>query len=149
MKKQELHVAALECGTVIDHIPSEHLFEAVSLLGLDKMTTPVTIGYNLPSGKMGSKGIIKVADRFFTDEELNRLALIAPSVSLCIIRDYEVVQKRTVELPSNLVNLVRCPNSRCISNNEPMATRFRVEEGGLLRCCYCEREVPLKDIELL
>ena len=68
MKKQELlQVAALRNGTVIDHIPSSKLFQVVELLHLDKMESPVTIGYNLKSGKMGSKAILKVADKFFTD----------------------------------------------------------------------------------
>ena len=68
--KKELQVAALENGTVIDHIPSNKLFDVVNLLHLQKMTTPVTIGYNLESQKMGCKGIIKVADKFFNPEEV-------------------------------------------------------------------------------
>lgn len=63
-KKQELQVAALENGTVIDHIPSENLFTVVSLLGLEHMNNNITIGFNLKSGKLGTKGIIKIADKF-------------------------------------------------------------------------------------
>ena len=151
MKRENLQVAALESGTVIDHIPSDKVFQAVSLLGLDKMTSPVTIGYNLPSSKMGTKGIIKVADKFFTDEELSRLSVITSHVTLCIIKDYEVVQKRQVDLPDILVNIVKCPNPKCICNNEPMATRFRTVPGSqnLLKCSYCNHEVSLDDIKLL
>ena len=64
MKRQELQVAALQNGTVIDHIPSAKLFQVISLLHLEKERSAVTIGYNLKSGKMGSKGIIKIADKF-------------------------------------------------------------------------------------
>ena len=74
MKRQEMQVAALENGTVIDHIPSSKIFQVVSLLHLEKMKTPVTIGFNLKSKKMGHKSIIKVSDKFFTDEELNQLS---------------------------------------------------------------------------
>jgi len=69
-KKQELQVAALENGTVIDHIPSERLFTVVSLLGLEHMSNNITIGFNLKSKKLGTKGIIKIADKFFCDEEI-------------------------------------------------------------------------------
>ena len=86
--KKELEVAAIENGTVIDHIPSEKLFTIVSLLGLDKMENAVTIGFNLASKKMGKKSLIKVAGKFFTDEEINRLSLVAPNVVLNIIKNY-------------------------------------------------------------
>ena len=88
MKRQELLVAALESGTVIDHIPSSKLFEVVNLLHLEQMKTSITVGYNLKSKKMGHKSIIKIAGKFFSDEELNHLAVVSPNVTLCIIRDY-------------------------------------------------------------
>ena len=147
MKKQELlQVAALKNGTVIDHIPSSKLFQVVELLHLDKMESPVTIGYNLKSGKMGNKAIVKVADKFFTDEELNLLSVITPNVTLCIINDYEVVEKKEVRLPDNLVGIVRCANPKCITNNEPMLTRFDVidKEQGIIKCCYCNHEEKLE-----
>ena len=74
--KDKLQVAALENGTVIDHIPSELVFQIVDLLGLKNLSSSVTIGYNLVSQKVGRKGIIKVADKFFTDEEISRRTLI-------------------------------------------------------------------------
>ena len=73
MKRQELLVAALENGTVIDHIPSAKLFEVINLLHLEQMKSSITVGYNLKSQKMGHKSIIKIADKFFSDEELNQL----------------------------------------------------------------------------
>ena len=84
-KKQELQVAALKNGTVIDHIPSEKLFTVVSLLGLEKMDSNITIGFNLKSKKLGKKGIIKIADKYFDDEEINRISVVAPHVKLNII----------------------------------------------------------------
>ena len=151
MKRQELQVAALRSGTVIDHIPSEKLFQVVSLLHLDRMKTPVTIGYNLKSGKMGSKAIIKVSDKFFTDEELNQIAVITPNVTLCIIRDYEVVEKKEVILPETLIGLVKCSNPKCICNNEPMATRFHVidSEKRIVKCSYCNHETALEKMQLI
>lgn len=151
MKREEMQVAALRDGTVIDHIPSDKVFQAVNLLDLDNLKSPVTIGYNYASGKMGTKGIIKIADKFFTDEELNRLSLVAPNVTLCIIKDYEVVKKFKVTLPSELIGLAKCPNPKCVTNNEPMATRFDVvdAENGVIKCRYCNREEKISNIKLL
>lgn len=91
--KKELQVAALENGTVIDHIPSDKLFTVVSLLDLQHMDSNITIGNNFESKKLGKKGIIKIAGRFFTDEEISRLSVVAPNMKLNIIRNYEVVEK--------------------------------------------------------
>ena len=149
--KKELQVAALENGTVIDHIPSEKLFTVVSLLGLEHMSNNITIGFNLQSKKLDKKGIIKIADKFFTDDEINRIAVVAPNVKLNIIRNYEVVEKRELTLPDELIGIVKCANPQCITNNEPMPTRFHVidKDQCVIRCHYCEKEQERKDITLL
>ena len=150
-KKQALQVAALENGTVIDHIPSDKLFTVVSLLGLKNSDSNMTIGNNLESKKLGKKGIIKVADRFFTDEEISRLSVVAPNVKLSIIRDYEVVEKKEVIMPDVVKGIVKCGNPKCITNNEPMTTIFHVlcKENGILKCHYCEKEQNKESIKLL
>ncbi|MEG1544238.1 MAG: aspartate carbamoyltransferase regulatory subunit [Tannerellaceae bacterium] len=149
-KKRELQVAALENGTAIDHIPSGQLFKVASLLGLDKMNNTITIGNNFHSNKMGTKGMIKISDKFFELDEINRIALIAPNVILNIIRDYEVVEKKTVTLPDELVGIVKCNNPKCITNNEPMLTRFDVidKTTGTIKCRYCERKINKEDINI-
>lgn len=141
--KDKLQVAALENGTVIDHIPSELVFRIVDLLGLQSLESSVTIGYNLQSRKIGKKGIIKVADKFFTDEEISRLSVVAPNVVLNIIRGYEVAEKKTVVMPDELHGIVPCPNPKCICNNEPMRTFFHAvdKEARILKCHYCEKEL--------
>lgn len=140
-KKKELAVAALKNGTVIDHIPSDSLFKVVDLLGIQSIKNNVTIGYNLDSKKYGKKGIIKVANITFPEATLNRIAIIAPNAVINIIKDYEVVEKRKVELPDNLYGIVKCSNPKCITNNEPMRTHFHVidRENMILKCHYCER----------
>ena len=151
MKKEELQVVALKNGTVIDHIPSDKLFTVVSLLGLKNSESTITIGNNLPSNKLGKKGLIKVADRFFTDEEISRLSVVAPNVKLSIIRDYEVVEKKEVIMPDVVKGIVKCGNPKCITNNEPMTTIFHVlcKENGILKCHYCEKEQNKETIKLL
>lgn len=144
-------VAAIENGTVLDHIPSERLFDVVSMLHLDKMCNAITIGFNLKSAAMGSKSIIKIADKYFTAEELNQLSVIAPDITLCVIKDYEIIEKRPLVMPDELVGIVRCPNSKCITNNEPMRTRFRsvVADKDVIRCCYCNRDVKRMDVRIV
>ena len=130
MNKKERLVAAIEHGTVIDHIPTDKTYQVASILGLFTLKTPVTIGFNYPSKKVGCKGIIKVSDKFFTDDEISRLSVVAPNVILSIIRDYEVVEKKPV------------------TNNEPMATHFHVQDG-ILTCHYCEKEQDINKVELV
>jgi len=150
MNKKERLVAAIENGTVIDHIPSEKTYQVASLLELHKLTEPVTIGYNYPSEKVGKKGIIKVSDKFFSDEEVSRLSVVAPKVVLSIIKDYEVVEKKTVETPNELHGIVKCNNPKCITNNEPMKTYFTVVDklAGTVRCHYCDKEQDIKNVKL-
>lgn len=148
---KELQVAALENGTAIDHIPSDAVFKVVSLLQLQKLNNRITIGNNLKSSKMGSKGIIKVSDKFFREDELNRIALVAPNVNLNIIRNFEVVEKKKVILPDEIVEIMKCNNPKCITNNEPMKTRFHVtdKEKVELQCHYCEVKIKKEEVVLL
>lgn len=141
--KSELAVAALCNGTVIDHIPSEALFKAVRILGIENMDKHITIGFNLESVKLGKKGIIKVADVEFSDDVLNRIAIIAPTAVVNTIRNYEVVDKHPVVLPDVVHGIVKCPNPKCISNNEPMDTRFHITaRNPVTLCChYCSATV--------
>ncbi|MDR1881540.1 MAG: aspartate carbamoyltransferase regulatory subunit [Prevotella sp.] len=152
MKKQrkELLVAALCNGTAIDHIPSNVVFKVVSLLELEKLGNPITIGNNLESKKMETKGIIKISDKFFEEEVINKIALIAPNVVLNIIKDYTVVEKKRVILPKKIKGIVKCNNPKCITNNEPMSSKFDVidSEHIELQCHYCSVKIKKDEIIL-
>ncbi len=151
MNKNEMLVAAIKNGTVIDHIPTEKTYQVVNLLGPENLSTPVTIGYNYRSKKLKRKGIIKAEDKFFTDEEISRLSVVAPNIVLNIIKDYEVVAKKPVVTPNDLSGIVKCNNPKCITNNEPMRTLFHVtdKENGILKCHYCEKEQNIDKVELV
>lgn len=144
-------VTAICNGTVIDHIPPKKLFKIAHLLRIEEMEEPITIGNNLDSRYLGKKGIIKISERMLTEEEASRIALIAPEVHLNIIRDYEVIDKRTLHLPQEIVGFVKCTNPKCITNNEPVATHFHLvdPEHEVLRCHYCGRKVTEERIELI
>ena len=150
MNNKELFVAASEKGTVIDHIPAAKTYQVAALLGLFDLQTPVTIGNNYESEKVGKKGIIKVSDKFFTDEEISRLSVVAPRAVLNIIDHYDVVEKKTVETPDELRGIVKCNNPVCITNNEPVTTVFHVidKENRICKCHYCEKEQDMNKVRL-
>jgi aspartate carbamoyltransferase regulatory subunit len=140
-KKLKLKVSAIKDGTVIDHIPAANLFKVISILGLDQISNPITFGTNLDSSKLGQKAIIKVSDIYFEDDEINKIALIAPHAKLNIINDYEVVEKKVVEIPETIEGIVKCFNPMCITNHETIVTSFKVlsTDPIALKCRYCEK----------
>ncbi|MGB1354284.1 MAG: aspartate carbamoyltransferase regulatory subunit [Poseidonia sp.] len=144
-------VTAIRNGTVIDHIPSGHAMRVLEMLAVDKSTSvPVSMVMNVPSKKMGTKDIIKVEDRELNQDELNRLALVAPDARVAIIRAYSVAEKMTIELGDEVTNVVRCTFSNCITTNprEPLAHRLKVmsREPLELRCHYCGRPQDLEEL---
>ena len=144
-------VTAIRNGTVIDHIPSGHAMRVLEMLAVDKSTSvPVSMVMNVPSKKMGTKDIIKVEDRELNQDELNRLALVAPDARVAIIRAYSVAEKMTIELGDEVTNVVRCTFSNCITTNprEPLAHRLKVmsREPLELRCHYCGRPQDLDEL---
>ncbi len=140
-ERKELKVSAIENGTVIDHIPSQSVFQVIRILNLDNIPNQIMIGTNLESQKLGKKGIIKVSNKYFESEEINKIALVAPSASLIVIKDYTVVYKAKVEIPDKIKKIVRCINPNCITNHENIPTKFMVIDKVDLRlqCHYCEK----------
>jgi len=140
-EKKQLVVSAIKDGTVIDHIPARLLFNVIDILGLDKMDNQITFGTNLESKKLGKKAIIKLSDVFFRKDDLDRIALVAPQAKINIIKDYEVVEKKVVEVPDQIENIVKCVNPPCITNNQDVRTRFIVinKQPVSLKCHYCEK----------
>ncbi len=141
-QRKELKVSAIENGTVIDHIPANSVFRVIRILGLENLDTQVLFGTNLDSKKFGKKGIIKVSNIYFEREEINKIALVAPSATLIEIKNYQVLQKSQVEIPDYVEKIVKCFNPNCITNHESITTKFDVlkEEDTLkLSCRYCEK----------
>jgi aspartate carbamoyltransferase regulatory subunit len=139
--RKHLVVSAIKDGTVIDHIPAKNLFKVISILGLDHIEQQITFGTNLDSKRLGKKSIIKLSDVFFRNEDINKIALVAPTAKLNIIKDYEVVEKKVVEVPDEITGIARCVNPKCITNNEEVKTRFYIIDKKQvdLRCHYCEK----------
>ena len=136
---------------MIDHIPANKLFKVFSLLNLENCKETITVGNNLNSETVGKKGIIKISERIFSEDETNKIALIAPKAKINIIQNYEVIEKRLLSLPDEVREIVQCLNPACITNHQPVHTWFHVtteENETRLKCHYCEREVKLEEIKL-
>ncbi|MBI5219192.1 MAG: aspartate carbamoyltransferase regulatory subunit [Bacteroidia bacterium] len=151
MDKKELKVNAIKDGTVIDHIPASNLFKVISILGLDKIKNQITFGTNLESKRLGQKAIIKISDMFFEDEDINKIALVAPQAKLNIIKDYTVVEKRIVEVPDRIIGIAKCVNPKCITNHEYVVTKFTVVSKDIvaLKCHYCEKITDQNNLEII
>ena len=139
--KKELVVSAIENGTVIDHIPTEAVYQVIHILGLEDYKDEVLIGNHLSSSKLGRKGIIKIKNKHFTKEEVSKISLVAPYVTIITIENYKVIDKFSTEIPDHVENFVKCANPKCITNAEVVPTKFDIvdKENLKLRCHYCEK----------
>jgi aspartate carbamoyltransferase regulatory subunit len=148
---KQLSVSAIQNGTVIDHVPARNLFKVIQILGLDHIENQITFGTNLESKKLGKKAIIKISGIYFEDQDINRIALVAPDAKLNIIRDYEVVEKRVVEVPDNIIGIAKCMNPKCITNFETVKTKFRVvsKKNVALKCHYCEKITTQDNLHII
>ena len=136
MTHKQLVVSALENGTVLDHIPAENVYKALDILNLKGIENQITIGINLTS-------------KFFEDDELNKLALIAPKATVNVIRDFKVVEKKKLVMPEEIHGVAKCRNPKCVTNHQPIKTWFKTIDNGneiSLLCHYCEKITGSKHI---
>lgn len=141
---REYRVFAIEEGTVIDHIPSPLALKVLQILGLPNEGI-MSIGLNFPSEKLGQKDLIKIENMYLKEEETNKIALIAPTATINIIKHHKLVEKRKIALPDIIIDIMKCPNPVCITNHEAIQTQFTISETSPLsaRCHYCERELVI------
>ncbi len=141
-KRKELKVSALENGTVIDHITYGAVLQVMRILNLEVFNDHIYIGANLESKKFGKKGIIKVANKYFKETEINKIALVSPTATIIEIENYEITKKFNVDIPKQVNRIVKCINPKCITNIENVPTKFTVttkHEEMRLICHYCEK----------
>jgi aspartate carbamoyltransferase regulatory subunit len=142
-------VEAIASGTVIDHIPTAATLLVANLLA--QSSDQVFIGMNLRSTRIGQKGVVKISLRELDPRQLSCLALIAPSASVSIIRDYHVISKEQVPIPARFDGIARCANPNCVTNHERWTTRFDVVVPNPLtvRCHYCERSFDAGELQVI
>jgi len=147
---EKLLVRKIKDGTVIDHIPSGNALRVLKVLGISgEEGMRISIVMNTDSGKLGKKDIIKIEGKELNIKEVNIIALIAPTATINIIRNYRVVSKENVEIPDYIEDIVKCANPNCITNRESdLKSRFETISKNplLLKCVYCDRYTTLEDI---
>jgi len=147
--RKELKVSAIENGTVIDHIPATAVFQVIRILKLESFNNMVMVGTNFESKKYGTKGIIKVSNKYFQADEFNKISLVAPHASVIEIHNFEVTSKKIVDIPDEIRGIVKCFNPNCVTNKEQLNTRFIVVDKNNIRlkCHYCEKITTKKTME--
>ena len=121
------------------------------ILDLREFNHAISVALNLKSKALGKKGIIKVGNRFLTQDEVNKIAILAPHATVNIIKNYEVKEKINVALPEEIPDIIKCSNPNCITNKEKVKTSFKVVNKTPLQviCHHCERVMDSKDITLI
>lgn len=145
-KETALEVSAIENGTVIDHIPSHNLLNLMRILELDKSENRITFGTNLPSKRIETKAIIKIADMEIPESDFWKIIPFAPKAHISYIQDFKVTKKTMLTVGDEVHRIVKCANPVCVTNLENLNTRFKVidKENVSLRCIYCEK-ITLKE----
>ena len=151
-KEKELIIRKIKDGIVIDHIPAGRALTVLKVLKLTgKEGLRIALVMNVESKKLGLKDIVKIEGRELSSIELDLIALIAPTATINIIKDYKVANKRKVDVPKVVEGILKCKNPKCITNQpkEPIKTRFILisKEPLILKCDYCNTYITLEDIE--
>ena len=134
-----MNIDSIQNGFVIDHIPAGKGMTLYELLGLDELNCSIALIKNVGSEKMGKKDIIKIDAAI--DINFDIIGFIAPEVTVNIIKDGEIVEKKSMELPPMLTGVIRCKNPRCITTTEQeIVHKFKLtdKENRVYRCIYCE-----------
>ncbi len=135
-----MHIDSIKNGVVLDHIKAGKAMEIYRVLELNKLDCSVAVLMNVPSQKMGRKDMIKIDDENF-EVSLDILGYIDPGITVDIIRDGELVEKRNVDLPEKIVGYLKCKNPRCITTTEQelqQVFKLANRETATYRCIYCE-----------
>lgn len=148
---QMLSVGKIEEGFVLDHIQAGKAMKLYHYLDLDRLDYPVAIIKNARSNDMGRKDILKI-ECDINSLNLDALAFIDRNVTINVIRDGQIIEKRRPKLPKMLTNVIRCANPRCISTTEqglPQIFYLADEKTGTYRCRYCDVKYEETDSETL
>lgn len=141
-----LNIGGLTNGIVIDHIKAGGAMKIYSYLNLEKLDSSVAIIKNAKSNKMGKKDIIKIDGTL--DIDLNILGVLDHNITVNIIENGNLINKRNLELPEKVTNIIKCKNPRCITSIEqdlPHTFKLTNRERNVYRCIYCEQQFKNND----
>lgn len=149
-RKVELYAKKIRNGTVIDHISSGYALDVLNILKITgKENHVLCIVMNVPSKKFSKKDMVKIEDWELKPKDADKIALISPYATINIIREYDIVDKKSVNLPKVIKGIVKCNNTSCISNSrEPLEPMFHVRKSEplIMQCHYCSRIMEKEDI---
>jgi aspartate carbamoyltransferase regulatory subunit len=148
---EKIRIVKIHDGTVIDHIRAGKALEVLKILGITgEFGNIVTLAMNISSSKIGKKDIVKVEHRFLEEEEVARIALVAPEATINLIEDFKLIKKTRVELPDTITDVFECTNQRCVTNKErePIHSKYEVVSRTpiQLKCLYCWTLIEEQDI---
>ena len=144
-----LNISGLKEGIVLDHIQAGKSLDIYYNLGLDKLECEVAIIKNARSSKMGRKDIIKI-EGALDQLDLKVLGYIDHNITVNIIKDNKIVEKKALKLPKKITNVIHCKNPRCITSIEQELPHIFVladEEKEIYRCKYCEEKASQSAIQ--
>ncbi len=136
-----MHIDSIKNGIVIDHIGAGKGMEIYRLLELEKLDCSIALIKNVPSKKLGRKDIIKIDSDIRVNLDL--LGFVDPGITVNIIRDAVLVEKKQMELPERITNVLKCKNPRCITSTEQELSHVFTltdRETRVYRCLYCESQ---------
>jgi aspartate carbamoyltransferase regulatory subunit len=143
-----LKISKIKDGTVIDHIAGGKALKVLAILGISDSNS-ISIGIRVMSEKLGYKDVIKIENKYLEKIELDKIALIAHEATISIIKNYEIIEKFTLDMPEKFKGIVRCSNQNCITNSgEPVKSEFKVVNINPLtiKCIYCRKEMEGEEI---
>ncbi len=141
-----MRVDEIKNGIVIDHIASGKAMTIYEMLSLEKLDCPVAILKNVPSKKMGKKDIIKIYGNFDINYEV--LGFVSPNITVDIIKDGMLVDKKHIDLPETVTDILKCKNPRCITSTEQdihHVFKMTNREKGVYRCIYCDTKAKTNE----
>ena len=136
-----MNIDSIHSGIVLDHIKAGRGMEIYHILHLDELNCTVAMIKNAESVKMGKKDIIKIGE--IIDINFDVLGYIDPGITVNIIKDGELVEKKKLSLPEHLINVITCKNPRCITTVEGALDQHFIlkdRERGVYRCMFCDAE---------
>ncbi len=149
IKKLKVRVTPIGNGTAIDHINPGMGLKIVEVLGMDEKNG-AAIALNTESKRMKEKrkDLILMEDRFLTENELNKIKLLARNATVNTIKNYKIEKKEKLDLPKKAEGILKCINPICITNHEELKTKFSIKKEPVkAKCFYCETSMDKEEIK--
>ncbi len=140
-----MNIDIIKNGIVIDHIAKGKAMQLYSMLGLDRLDCPVAVIKNVPSKKTGKKDIIKIDEDI--ELSLDVVGFVSPNATINFIRDGKIVEKKFIDMPKVLTNIIKCKNPRCITTTEQDIEHIFTlvdKKNASYRCLYCDTKAEIK-----